>query len=73
MQPQFESLRLSAQAYELRLRADAARTRSIPNIESSRHQGDSMSSRIVRAINGVVGFSRRFERTGALPPRRTEA
>jgi hypothetical protein len=42
MQPQFESVRLAAQAYEQQLRADADRTRSISRAEPGRHVGESV-------------------------------
>ena len=71
MQSPFGSVSLVAHAYERELRADAARTRSVPMAETGRDGGESAPGRYRHAVGGgPVRLWQLFEGTGV--PRRRQ-
>ena len=70
MQSPFGSVSLVAQAYERELRAEAARTRSVPMAETGRDGGESAPGRYRRAVGGPVRAWQLFESAG--DPRRRQ-
>ena len=70
MQSPFGSVSLVAQAYERELRADAARTRSVPMAGTGRDGGESAPGWYRRAGGGPGRAWQRFESAGG--PRRRQ-